>query len=94
MDPTNNDNTYDTIPDSLPGLTEGRCVHYVAYNGRHLAAMVIGHEPSASYSNADLVVFTNMANVNGVKNFGVQFHQDVPHSEGAAPGTWHWIEKA
>lgn len=92
MEPTNNET--EMMPDSLPGLTEGRCCHYVAYNGRHLAAMVIGHDPSTSYSNADLVVFTNMANVNGVKNFGVQFHQDVPHSEGVAPGTWHWIEKA
>ncbi len=82
------------IPAGLPGLTEGRMCHYVAYNNRHLAAIVIGHDDAQSYSDADLVVFTNMSNVNGVKNFGTQFHQDVKHDENKAPGTWHWIEKA
>lgn len=80
------------LPSSLPGLTEGRNCHYVAFNGRHLAALVIGHDASRSYSQADLVVFTNMLNVNGVKNFGIQFHQDVEYSEEPRPGTWHWIE--
>ena len=82
------------VPDSLPGLIEGKCVHYVAYNGRHLAGLVIGHDASQSYSKADLAVFTNMSNVNGVKNFGLQFHQDIEYSEEPKPGTWHWIEKA
>jgi hypothetical protein len=82
-----------TTPDSLPGLTEGCNVHYVAYNGRHLAGMVIGYDASKSYSQTDLVVFTNMSNVNGIKNFGIQFHQDVEYSEEPKPGTWHWIEK-
>lgn len=68
--------------------TEGCIVHYVAYNNRHLAAMVIG----ADRTKTDLVVFTNMKNVKGVKNFGIQFHQDVEF--GAGPGTWHWIERA
>lgn len=62
--------------------------HYVAYNGRHLVALVIGLDES----KADLVVFTNMKNVNSVKNFGMQFHQDVAFSETKEPGTWHWIE--
>jgi hypothetical protein len=80
----------------MEGLIEGRIIHYVAYNGRHLAGMVIGlgahlvDEPA----KADLVIFTNMSNVNGVKNFGMQFHQDVQYSETKEPGTWHWIEKA
>lgn len=74
----------------LSGLTEGRMCHYVAYNHRHLASIVIG----CNGDKADLAVFTNMANVNGVKNFGLQFHQDVQHSESKEPGTWHWIEKA
>jgi hypothetical protein len=80
-------------PDSLPGLTEGRLCHYVAYNMRHLAAMVIGHDGSRSYDQADLVVFTNMSNVNGDKNFGMQFHQDISFSEEPIPGTYHWIER-
>lgn len=81
-------------PDSLPGLIEGVGVHYVAYNMRHLAAIVIGHDGGLSYSRADLAVFTNLFNVNGVKNFGLQFHQDVEYSEEPKPGTWHWIERA
>jgi len=90
----NEENENQTVPESLPGLIEGRNVHYVAYNGRHLAALVIGHDGSRSYSDADLVLFTNMENVNGVKTFGMQFHPDVKHSETKEPGTWHWIEKA
>jgi hypothetical protein len=81
-------------PESLPGLLEGRIVHYVAYNGRHLAAIVIGHDGSKSYSDADIALFTNMNNVNGSKSFGLQFHQDIPYSETKEPGTWHWIERS
>jgi hypothetical protein len=86
--------TTPTQPESLPGLIEGCNVHYVAYNGRHLAALVIGHDGSQSYSKADLAVFTNMSNVNGVKNFGLQFHQDIEYSEEPKPGTYHFIERA
>jgi hypothetical protein len=75
---------------NMPGLIEGRIVHYVAYNNRHLAALVIGFEQTS----ADLAVFTNMDNVQGIKNFGMQFHQDVQYSETQEPGTWHWVEKA
>jgi len=75
----------------MDGLTEGRIVHYVAYNNRHLAALVIG---CTADGHADLAVFTNMSNVNGVKNFGLQFHQEVSSSESKEPGTWHWAEKA
>lgn len=78
----------------MQGLTEGRVVHYVAYNGRHLAAMVIGTYLDGLDSCADLVVYTNMTNAAGKKNFGVQFHQDVRYSEDKMPGTWHWIERA
>lgn len=83
-----------TAPGTMPGLIEGSIVHYVAYNGRHLAGMIIGRDASQSYSDADLVIFTNMSNVNGVKNFGMQFHQDIQYSEDLKPGTWHWVEKA
>jgi hypothetical protein len=83
----------DTVPSSLPGLIEGSVIHYVAYNGRHLAGIIIGHEPATSYSDADLVIFTNMSNVNNIKNFGMQFHQDVKYSETPTSGTWHWIER-
>jgi hypothetical protein len=85
------------VPDELDGcphvqsgieLFEGCTVHYVAYNGRCLTAIVIGHDDAR---NVDLVVFTNMPNAAGVKNFGMQFHQDVSYSKEPKPGTWHWI---
>ena len=81
-------------PDGMPGLIEGRLAHYVAFNQRHLAALVIGYDPSQSYNAVDLAVFTNMTNVAGNKNYGLQFHSDVKYSESKEPGTWHWIEKA
>lgn len=92
--PLNLNREKEGVPEGLPGLTEGRMCHYVAYNQRHLAAIVIGHDNSKGYAQADLAVFTNMTNVNGVKNFGLQFHQDIQYSESKEPGTWHWIEKA
>jgi hypothetical protein len=85
------------VPDELEGtcpnvqgseLFEGCSVHYVAYNGRCLTAIVIGHDDA---KNADLAVFTNMPNAAGVKNFGIQFHQDVAFSKELKPGTWHWV---
>lgn len=74
----------------MDGLIEGRIVHYVAYNMRHLAALVIG----CNESKADLAVFTNMENVAGKKNFGLQFHQDIEYNQEPKPGTWHWTERA
>lgn len=73
----------------MEGLIEGRIVHYVAYNNRHLAAIVIG----VNQDKVDLALFTNMANVNWIKSFGLQFHQDVGYSEDKTPGSWHWIER-
>lgn len=80
-------------------LIEGKMCHYVAYNHRHLAAIIIGYSVGTQAVNppfhyADLAVFTNMSNVNGAKNFGLQFHQDIPYSDDKEPGTWHFIEKA
>jgi hypothetical protein len=72
-----------------PGISEGRIAHYVAYNGRHLAAIIIGFEGG----RVDLAVFTNMKNVSGTKNFGVQFHSEIAYSETPTPGTWHFPER-
>lgn len=75
----------------MDGVIEGRIVHYVAYNQRCLAGMIIGHAPDGV---CDLVVFTNLPNVNGVKNFGTQFHQDVAYDgEKNTPGSWHFPER-
>lgn len=81
---------------AMTELTEGRIVHYVAYNHRHLAAIVTGHSGSVTRltnDRIDLVVFTNMDNVNGEANGGVQFHFNVPYSETPQPGHWHWVER-
>lgn len=77
----------------MEGLIEGRIVHYVAYNQRHLAAIVIGVWPDPA-GKVDIALFTNLDNVNGVKNFGLQFHQGIDYSDNKEPGTWHWVEKA
>jgi len=74
----------------MEGLIEGRIIHYVAYNQRHLASLVSG----VNETKIDLAVFTNMSDVNGIKNFSLQFHQDVEFSQEIKPGTCHWIEKA
>jgi hypothetical protein len=79
------------------GIIEGRNIHYVAYNGRHLAGMITGvpdaqtGEPAAG--TIDPVLFTNLRTVHGNKSAGVQFHWDVPHSDRYEPGTWHFIER-
>lgn len=83
---------------TFTGLTEGRIVHYVAYNNRHLAAIVIGvgeEYPEDLGKNAcvDLALFTNMPNVSGTKNYGLQFHSDISFDPKCRPGTWHWIER-
>ena len=41
----------------MEGLIEDRIVHYVAYNNRHLAAIVIG----VNQDKVELALFTNMA---------------------------------
>ena len=77
----------------MEGLIEGRIVHYVACNQRHLAAIVVGVNDSAA-GDIDIALFTNLNNVNGDKNFGLQFHQNVKPSDGKEPGTWHFVERA
>jgi hypothetical protein len=80
----------DVLGGIMDGVTAGRIVHYVAYNKRCLAAIVIGVNEDQS---ADIVLFTNLENVNGDKNFGLQFHQEIHGSENKEPGTWHWPER-
>lgn len=76
----------------MDGITEGRIVHYVAYNGRHLAAIITGYSVDKP-GNCNLAVFTDMANVNGDQSGGVQFHFNVHHDETPTPGRWHWPER-
>lgn len=75
----------------MQGLSEGRIVHYVAYNDRHLAALVIGGD--FAHGVVNLAVFSDMPNVRGGVNMGLQFQAAVPFDDAAAPGSWHWPEK-
>lgn len=77
----------------MEGLTEGRMVHYVAYNGRHLASIVTGVMTDKP-THVNLAVFTDMPNVLGSQSGGLQFHFNVPFSEEPKSGHWHWIERA
>lgn len=84
------------MTDPMWGIGEGRIVHYTAYNGRHLAAIITGTSKSVTRlegTEVDLVVFTDMDNVNGQPSGGVQFHFSIPESTGATPGHWHWPER-
>jgi hypothetical protein len=83
---------HDTEPMHICDTRKSPLIYYIAYNGRHLTGLIIGYDATTSGTQVDLVIFTNMSNVNGVKNFGQQFHADVPYSEIPVPGTWHWIE--
>ncbi len=67
----------------------GRIVHYVAYNGTCLAAMIIGESEEGG---VDLAVFTSMKNVNGNKNYGMQFHSGVREDLMKRPGSYHLPE--
>jgi hypothetical protein len=71
----------------VPYTLIGEIVHYVAYNGTCLAAMIIGDNGN---DGQVLVVWTCMQNVNGVTNYGQQFHTGVHSSVNMGqPGTWH-----
>jgi hypothetical protein len=76
----------------MRGLQEGRIVHYTAYSGRALAAIVIGVWDKAR-GTVNLAVFSDMPNAAGMPNFGLQFHREVKYSETPIPGTWHWPAK-
>lgn len=76
----------------MNGLTEGRIVHYVSYNGKHQAAIVTGTY-TAGAETADLTVFWNIEDAKGDKTGGVSFHFRVQHDESGTPGTWHWPER-
>lgn len=75
----------------MEGLTEGRMVHYVTSDERHLPAVVVYVDRrSAEYEQGGVVnlqVFENDAN-------GLSFHVAVVYAHSGMRGTWHWIEKA
>jgi hypothetical protein len=86
--------------DPLPGLTEGRIVHFVLGDGpsagQHRPAIVVRvWNPKAtelsSRGTIQLQVFTDGSN-DGLQN--VEWRTSVGYSEDPQPYTWHWPERA
>lgn len=95
-------------PDVIPGLTEGRMVHFVLggesrHPGEHRPAMIVKVWNHAEPGTSNLCVF-----VDGENDFPrriaaddgallasmTQWQTSINHSEEKEMGTWHWIEKA
>ena len=85
-------------PKVMPGLTEGRMVHYVLdqgpYKGEHRAAVITRiWDHGTGYCN--LTVFIDGSNDEyGEYVLGPAWITSVEYSEDPRPRTWHWIEKA
>lgn len=84
-------------PKAIPGLTEGRMVHYVLPDGirkgEHRPAVIVkvwdyGHGTS------NLQVFTDGRNDGDNDLNGVEWKTSIMYSEEPKPGTWHFIERA
>lgn len=94
------DNMNKEAQELMPGLTEGRIVHYVLASGRnqgqHRPAIVV-RDWKQPNGLVQLQVFTDETNdyAPGVPGSnGIFWATSVIYSEGKEPGTWHWIEKA
>ena len=85
--------TAESEPKVIAGLTEGRMVHYVTDLGRHRPAVIVqvwDHGTGCS----NLQVFTDGTNDGFPAERGTTWITSVDHSAEAAPGTWHFIERA
>jgi hypothetical protein len=87
--------TAGTPPTPMPGLTEGRMVHYVLdqgpSSGEHRAAVITRiWDHGRGYCN--LTVFVDGSN-DGYDRWPAWI-TSVAYSEAPKPRTWHWIEKA
>ncbi len=90
-----------TAPAEMPGVVEGRIVHYVLQDGSHRPAIVVlnWHEPSGSCNLQVLVDGLNdKRSETGLSaeecDRGMAWKTSVRHSAEPQPHTWHWIEKA
>ena len=93
----------------IPGLIEGRVVHYVLDDGRHKGqhrpAIIVrvqrksdnlpyaGKWMHISYT-VQLLVFVDGSNDVPAGQPPILWKSSVHYSETHEPGTWHWIEKA
>lgn len=84
-------------PKAIPGLTEGRIVHYVLPDGpnagQHRPAIIVRVWNPVS-STVQLQVFTDGSNDGPKYAAGLFWATSVMLSEEPKPGTWHWIERA
>lgn len=82
-------------PQTMPGLTEGRIVHYVLpdgpYAGEHRPAIIVRvWNHSTGYCN--LTLFPDWQN-DGYQH-GVEWKTSIDYSAEPKPNTWHFVEKA
>jgi hypothetical protein len=85
-------------PQALPGLIEGRIVHYVMPTDREVQ---LQHRPAVivriwdhGQGTVNLQVFTDGDN-DGVCAAGeTWWRTSIRYSEKMEPNTWHWIERA
>lgn len=96
------------MPDGMPGLTEGRIVHYVmedaeehrqqpdgtvAWGPAHRPAIII-KVWDRERGTVNLQVFTDGSNDGAFYESGIAWKTSRVYSEGKESGTWHWIEQA
>jgi hypothetical protein len=92
----------EVVPDNIPGLIEGRIVHYVLQSGRntgeHRPAIIVKvWNANRAYGMVNMQVFTDGTNDylhTDPWSSGIAWATSVHYSETKEPGTWHWIEKA
>lgn len=81
----------------IPGLTEGRMVHYVLPDGirkgEHRPAVIV-KVWDHSHGTSNLQVFTDGHNDADSGLNGLVWKTSIMYSKGKEPGTWHFIEKA
>ncbi len=79
----------------IPGLIEGRIVHFVLDHGpakgEHRPAIIVKVWDRTRHA-AELTVFTEKYDVPAGQPATLQ-RSAVPYSEEGALGAWHWIEK-
>jgi hypothetical protein len=92
-------------PKVMPGLTEGRIVHFVMPNDEHRPAIIVKVWDHGQ-GTVNLQVFTDGSNDNRVVSgeesvsfnlateAGIMWRTSIVYREIPERNTWHWIEPA
>jgi len=87
-------------PAEMPGLSEGRIVHYVLQDGAHRPAIIVRNWNSPG-GCCNMQVFLDGVNDEGITHVatddarrGMQWCTSILYSAKPQPGTWHWPEMA